>query len=158
MDYRQMPLDKSKSKTVTDYDNIPEQRGGYKQLIQPGDFAFRLPKNMETAWDQFATRIGEQEYQRVSVIFDEEHPLTIIKAPKPVVEANPAIIGEIVKVRINNAERNRARKGDPQALVSDMYYLLFEGLGVDGTKPKENMDWIVALNAQGGKEFVAALT
>ncbi len=160
MDYRQLKLDKSKGKTAVDYEHVPEQRGEFKALLQPGDFLFRLPKNLDLAWaEPFEANVGDKgKFERIAVQFDPEHPLTVVGAPPALRAANPGVIGETVRVRVANAERNRARKGDPAAYVSDMYYLLFEGLGLDGKKPDENMEWIMALNAFAGKEFVAALT
>lgn len=158
MDYRQLVFDKTKGKTLVDYEKVPEQRGEYKPLIQPGDYLFRLPKNLDLAWaEPFEANVGDKgKFERIAVQFDAEHPLTVVGAPPAVKAANPAIIGETVKTRVSNAERNRARKGDPAAYVSDLYYLLVEGLGFVG-KPSENMDWILSLNAYAGKEFVAAL-
>ena len=158
MDYRQMKLDKAKGKTATNYENIPEQRGANVPLIQPGDFLLELPKNIELAWaEPFNTNVGDEQVERVAVQFDPEHPLVIVAAPVLVREADPSIIGQMVRVRVANNERNRARRGDPPALVSDMHYLLFEGLDFSG-KPEENLDWILAMNQQAGKRFVAALT
>jgi hypothetical protein len=160
MDYRSMKLDKDKGKTVVDYENVPEQRGDYKPLLQPGDFLFRLPKNLDLAWaEPFDAKVGDKgTFERIAVQFDAEHPLAVIGAPAALKAANPSVIGETVRCRISNAERNRARKGDPAAYVSDMYYFLFEGMAFDGKKPADNMEWITAVNAQAGKEFVAALT
>jgi hypothetical protein len=149
-DYRTLEL-KDEDKTITDYDHIPEQRGEFKPLVQPGDFLLELPKNIATAWTAFDCTVDEKQVQRVACQFDGEHPLTIVGS------RDPRLVGEWLQLRVSNAERNRARKGDPKALVSDMLYLLREGLGAD-VRPKSNREWIKAMNENAGAQFVASLT
>jgi hypothetical protein len=158
LDYRKLQIDKSKGKTVIDYEKVPEQRGGYKPLVQPGDFLFRLPKNLAEAWaEPFMADVGGTKDERVAVQFDDEHPLTIVKKHPSVAED---AVGQTLRMRISNAERNRAKKGEPQALVSDMYYLVFESFSaeVNGSKPKDNLEWMALLSGLAGKEFVGSLT
>jgi hypothetical protein len=161
LDYRKLQIDKSKGKTVTDYEKIPDQRGGYKPLIQPGDALFRLPKNLAEAWvEPFMADVGGTKDERVAVQFDDDHPLTIVKAHPALLTINPEAVGATLRFRISNAERNRAKKGEPQALVSDMYYLVFESFAseVNGSKPKDNLEWMALMSSLAGKEFVGAIT
>lgn len=149
VDYRQLEL--KDDLTLTNYENIPDQRTEFKPLIQPGDYLFSLPLNIASAWTAFDTTVDGKSVQRVAVQFDSEHPLTVVGAK------DSKLLGEWLQLRISNAERNRARKGDPPAFVSDMLYLLREAFGFTG-KPERNRDWIAALNGFADKQFVAALT
>jgi hypothetical protein len=146
VDYRKLEL-KDDVPTKTDYENIPEQRGGGAPLIPPGRYGFEIPKNVADAWATQDATVG----QRVRVKFDRDHPLVLVKAVK---KSDEPLIGEVWEGGISNAERNRARKGDPERLVSDMTYLLRDGLGSTG-RPSKNREFIEEFNKFAGAQFTA---
>jgi hypothetical protein len=150
-DYRKLELKDEQIKT--DYENIQEQRGGGAPLIPPGRYGFELPKNLAEAWDTFDTGVGDSQakVQRVNVESDRDHPITLVKALR---STDEPLVGEVWTGRISNAERNRARKGDPANYVSDMTYLLRESFE-DFGRYKTNREFINALNAHAGKRFAA---
>lgn len=138
--------------TGVDYDNIPEERGGqFTPPPYPDDYGFKLPGDLKKAWDVFE---DAEKKQWVSLVFDDENPLTISQAK------DADVVGSTVKVRINNKPRNRGKEKIP---VSDMTYLLRvlapaakPGAG-EKDQAKLNTAFIAEMNKHGGKEFVANL-
>lgn len=125
-------------------DEIPEERGGFAPPPYPGSYRFRLPGDMSHLWDKLDAGVGE----RVSMVFDDENPLEITQAK------NPDYVGQTLRVRINNVERNRAKKNEPEVLVSDMTYII-RALSQPNPPPKlkANEDFIAAMKKFGGREF-----
>lgn len=117
----------------------------------PGSYRFKLPSNLSALWDTFDTKIteGGPEVQRVSLIFDKEDPLVIEAAPP----SEKDLVGTPFTVRVNNRERNRAKKSDPPLFVSDLTYLL-RALG-EKTTPKTNQEFITATLKYAGRSFGA---
>ena len=146
MDFRKLAL--KDEKVEVDYENIPEQRTGGAPNLPPGRYIFELPKNLDEAWIVRETGKG----QRVALESDRDHPIVIAQVLK---SQDEPLIGEVWRGSISNAERNRARKGEPERLVSDMTYLLRDGLGDQEAKPKSNKEFIAALNKHAGARFAA---
>lgn len=145
MDFRKLAL--KDEKLDVDYENIPEQRGGGRPNIDPGRYVFELPKNLAEAWVVRETGRG----QRVAIESSRDCPIVLSRALK---SSDEALVGQVWYGSISNAERNRARKGEPERFVSDMTYLLKEGFG-DPATPKSNKEMIVALNKHAGEAFSA---
>lgn len=124
-----------------DFDNLPEQFGGGRELLTPGSYRFRLPstKDLQVVWDKFIASVGE----RINAIFNNEHPLIIVQSPGGTMNDQP------YQTRISNVERAR---GKEKIQVSDMDYLL-KALGFTGKKPTTNAAYAAALVQFGGKEF-----
>lgn len=149
MDYRTLAL--KDDPIATDYENIPEQRTGGRPLIPPGRYVFEIPKDVAAAWVVRETTVAEQKVQRVAVESDRDHPIVLAAVLR---KQDESLVGEVWYGSISNVERNRARKGEPANLVSDMTYLLRDGFK-DQSKPKVNREFIKALNTHAGKRFAA---
>lgn len=137
-----------KKSTIDLPDEIPEERSGFAPPPYPGDYRFKLPQDMGHLWDVMETQNG----QRISLVFDDENPLEITQAK------DPDYVGQNLRVRINNAERNRAKKGEPEVKVSDMTYLI-RALSAPNAPPKtkSNEEFIAAMKKFAGREFGATL-
>lgn len=136
-----------------DFENIPEEFSAAPPPPAPGTYRFKLPAKdrLSLCFETFDSKDaqGNPGPQCVSVNFDSEDPLVITQGKEKV--------GEGFTTKINNRPRNRARKGEPEFLVSDGQYLL---LALDKTARVANYDnknFIAKLVAQGGKEFTADL-
>jgi len=122
-------------------DDLPEV-GGFTPLPQPGAYKFALPADLSGVWDVFDTQKG----QRVRMILDRDHPLTIVASPGN--KSN----GDSFQTRLANAERPR---GKERIEVSDLDYLL-KALG-EKVRPTSNRGYIEALGKHGGGQFAADL-
>lgn len=131
-----------------DFDKMPEQMGSFQDPPQPGPFRFLIPANLSAVWDKVETDNGN----RIAAIFDANNPLLIVQSKGKKYD------GEPFETRISNAERKRGKRDDANAVaVSDMDYLLRDGLGVT-TRPKTNEAYAQALIQHGaGKEFGARI-
>ena len=129
-----------------DFGDMPEQIGSWTPPPQPGKYRLKLPSNLGQVWD--TTEVDGKT--RVVAKFDDDFPMTIVQSPGD--EHN----GEAFKSSVSNVGRNRARKGQPEVLVSDMDYLL-KALG-ETSKPKDNAGYITALQKYAGKDFSVDLT
>lgn len=131
-----------------DFADMPAQRGGFTPLVQPGTYRFKFPV-FDAGAPIFDTIDTRDKGKRLNLIFSEAFALTIIQSPGGT--AN----GQSFDARISNVERNRARTGEPEVLVSDLDYLLRDALGVK-TRPKTNAEYAKAMIANAsGKEFTA---
>ena len=131
-----------------DFADMPDQRGSYAPPLYPGDYRFKLPKltaDMEV-WDKLDTEDGV----RLNVLLLDAAALTVVQSPGGTRD------GESFELRISNQGFNRARKGEPEIRVSDMDYLLRDGLKIT-TKPKTNADYARALIAASEREFTATV-
>lgn len=142
---------KSQPVAEIDYANLPEEFSSAPPPPYPGTYRFKLPgkDSLAVVWQTFDSKNadGGDGPQCVTAVFDKDDPLVITGGSEKV--------GEPFTCRINNRPRNRARKGEPEMLVSDGTYLL---RALDPTKKVKNYDnkgFITAVVAQGGKEFVA---
>ena len=140
---------------------LPEQTGGAGlPTLLPGTHIFRIPVDVvdcistvdAVAYDAAGEPIPDPTdpskaklVQRVQVKFDKDHPLVIVGGSED---------GHPVGTSISNRPRNRARKGEPRILVSDMAYWLRESLKYTGAlnKPAE---WGAAIQWAAGKIFRA---
>jgi hypothetical protein len=122
-------------------DDLP-QFGGWTPPPPPGMYRFRLPTDMQGIWDTFPTP-EKRPPQRVKMILDQEHPLTITQSP------GGKHNGEPFTTRLTNNERKRGRGG--AVVASDFDYLLraFK----ETTKPRSNGEYIKAMQKHAGKEF-----
>jgi hypothetical protein len=138
-------------KLVTpDFDAMPDQRGSFGPIPQPGTYRFKLPTfdAGSPIWDKF-----EQQGQptRLNVVFEDAFALTIVQGPG----GNHQ--GESFAWRVSNMPFNRARKGEAEILVSDLDYLLRDALSLPKA-PTTNVAYAQALIQHGaGKEFTADL-
>jgi hypothetical protein len=141
--------------------SLPEQMGGGgTPPLLPGTSIFRLPTDIiqcvktrdEVQRDEQGNPIADprdptkaQVVQRLSVHFDRDHPLLVVGGEHD---------GTPQTCLISNSPRNRARKGEPRILVSDLAYLLRESLNYKGPLTR-NSEWVAALQAVQGKIFRA---
>jgi hypothetical protein len=128
-------------------DELP-QFGGWQPLLPPGAYRFKLPTDMSGIWDTFPTP-EKRPPQRVKMILDQEHPLTITQSP------GSKLNGEPFTTRLTNNERRRGKRG-AGGQHSDFDYLL-HAFG-DKVKPKTNGDYIKAMQKHAGQEFAADIT
>lgn len=130
-----------------DFDNMPDQRGSFAPPLYPGTYRFKLPVRLSAEleiWDTLTTERGP----RLNVLFQDASGLVIVQSPGGTKD------GEMFETRISAAERNRARRGEAEQLVSDLDYLLRDGLKAT-TRPATNLQYAQALIANAGKEFTA---
>lgn len=129
-----------------DFDQIPEQMGGYRPDPQPGTYLFKLPAKLDAIWDTIETK---DRGTRLNAIFDDANPLEIVQSPGGTLD------GEPFQTRISNVERKRGKRDDPNAVeASDMDYLLRDGLG-EKAKPKTNKQYADTLMKHAGETFKA---
>jgi len=143
---------KADEKVLVDYNQpVPEEFSPAPPPPYPGDYRFRLPKDVTASWAKREVEIveGKGKVERVELVFDSADPLVIVNSPGGKTDDEP------YQCRISNVERNRARKGDPPIYVSDMTYLL-RALG-STAKPAKNAEFVAEMNKYGGREFVAAI-
>ena len=131
---------------TADFANMPEQRGGFTPPLYPGPYRFKLPVMTAASeiWDKLTTDRGD----RLNVLFEGGASLQITQS------VGGAHDGESFETRISAAERNRAKHGEPEQLVSDLDYLLRDAFKVE-TRPKTNLQYAQALIALSGREFTA---
>jgi len=130
---------------IGDPDQVPEQMQPPAPTPQPGRYEFRLPENLAEAWARVDALIGDRPVERVQIQFDSEHPLVISWDPR-----SSDLVGQRMDNRISNVERKRGKDGP---LVSDMFYLLRDGLGAQLRPTMKNSEWIAALNQYAGRFF-----
>jgi hypothetical protein len=128
----------------TNWDEMGEQIQGFKPLLPPGEYEFNLPLSLKDCWsDAFDTKQGKRAALMVDLV------VTNARDQKRV--------GDVRRMRINGAERNRAKKGDPERLVSDLAFFYRDALQ-GKTKPKGFTALAKAVgNEGGGKRFVATV-
>jgi len=132
-----------------DYDNIPDEFTPSAPPLEPGIYTFQLPASLEDGWEIVTRKVRGVEAERVQLVFGRENPLVVIAG------GNGKRVGEPFLTRIANAERNRAKKGEPEVFASDMTYLL-KALG-DTSKPKNNIEYLKAMKKYGGQSFQATI-
>lgn len=125
-------------------DELPEF-GQFQDPPQPGPYRFKLPTDLSAVWDLVDASKTGGKGQRVRMIFDRDHPLTIVKA------ADEKLVGERFDTRISNVERTRGK--DKTIEVSDLDYLL-KALG-EKVRPQTNKQYIETIKKYAGKEFGA---
>ena len=126
-----------------DLAGLPEF-GQFREPPQPGAYRFALPTDLSTLYEPYDTPTKVPP-QRVRVIFDRDHPLTIVQSPQG--RAN----GEPFETRLSNEERPR---GKDKAIVASDWDYLIRALGVK-QKPAGNKAYIQALLPHAGKQFGA---
>lgn len=129
---------------AVDYDNVPDQPGGFTPQPPPGAYRFKLPGDLQNIWEQFDITINDKKVKRLRANFEEVGALTITSSPSGEQDSNS------FRTRISNAERKRNKEG---LMASDMLYLL-RALGDDGAY-KTNLEYAQALAKYAGREFVA---
>jgi hypothetical protein len=138
---------------------LPEQLGGQGlPTLLPGTHIFRIPTNVQELFETYDEVLKDEAgnpladpadptkakiIQRLRVRFDRDNPLVVVGG-----EDNDTP----VTTSISNQPRNRARKGEPRIMVSDLAYLLRESLQYKGPLTK-NSEWVHALTQYGGKIF-----
>jgi len=128
-----------------DLDDLPTF-GSFTPPPPPGAYRFQLPQDLNSIWDLIDVP-DKQPPQRVRATFDRDHPLLIVQSPAG--KSN----GEPFETRLTNNERKRGKGG--AVVASDMDYLL-RALGMKA-KPKNNREYMTAVQAQAGKQFGADL-
>ena len=110
-----------------DYGNLPDQGGAPRPFFQPG--AYRFAFSPLTAANFKAVQ-SEKFGTRVNVRFDGNAPLVVRQSPKGEMDGMP------YETSLSNVPRNRAKKGQPEQLASDLDYLN-RALGV-AARPASN--------------------
>jgi hypothetical protein len=137
------------------WEDVPEQFGSRREMLQPGPYRFKLPPlaalqaAIEDLKDlEIKGKPGKHE-RLVAVLRDDKQAALVI-TQSPQGERN----GEQLSNRLSNVERKRGKVDDPNApFASDMDYLL-QKLGVP-TRPRTNQEYRDALLSVAGKEFGA---
>lgn len=137
-----------------DYNNLPEQGGGFGPLLQPGRYLFGLPSAdqlTDANFDEVDPKPGATwTGKRLKVMFDKNAPLVVRQA------INKDDVGTPYTTTITNIEMKRGKKDDPNApMVSDLDYVN-AALKVT-PRPKTNGDYAKAIvaAAQAGGQFYA---
>ncbi len=141
--------------------SLPEQMGGIGlPPLFPGTHIFRIPQSVAQLIETYDEIVKDAQgnamadpanpqqallVQRIRVRFDKDDPLLVVGSSED---------GHPVATSISNQPRNRARKGEPRILVSDMAYLLRESMKYTGPLTK-NSEWIAALQWAAGRVFRA---
>ena len=128
-----------------DLDDLPIF-GTFTPPPPPGAYRFQLPADLAAVWDLFDAP-DKQPPQRVRVTFDRDHPLLIVQSPGGKSNNEP------FETRLTNNERGRGK--DKAVTASDLDYLL-RALGMK-TKPRNNREYMQAVQAHAGKQFGADL-
>ena len=123
-------------------DNLPEY-GAFAPPPQPGPYKFRLPAALDAIWDVIDVTIRGQVVQRVVAFFEQADQLLIVGSP------GGQYNGDLLRTRLNNAERNRGNGIE----ASDLDYLL-RAFG-EKKRPTTNRGYIDAVSAHAGQEFGA---
>jgi hypothetical protein len=132
-----------------DYDNIGEERKAFAPTLPEADYEFELPSNLANLWDKIELKTGPRAGQeRVTLRFSAEDPLRVVTSK------DASLIGAVWIGSISNVERNRARRGEPERLVSDLGFFVKNALK-DTSKIASQKDLMVAVNKHAGKRFVA---
>ena len=127
-----------------DFDNVGEERAAYAPLLPEADFEFQLPGDLKGLWEISQTAKG----QRVRLQFNGSDPLIVSQAK------DPSLVGSSFTGSISNVERNRARRGEPERVVSDLGLLVRNAL-LSKAKITGQKDLMTEVNKYGGKRFVA---
>lgn len=154
-------LKKEESFELPPEGEVPRQFGEGRTNPYPGKYGFQLPHNIDEVYDRVETKVRDKEVERINANFDSGHPIVILATPSGE-EHNQ---GSTFETRVSNVER--ARDKEKTKFVSDLYYLLVEGLGHDESdlrkklaaakakKSNPNVVWAEALNTHAGETFGA---
>lgn len=129
-----------------DYDNVPEQFGGFTPIPPPGVYRFRLPGDLSNVWEQFEATIKEEKKTRMRANFEGTSALEITHSK------SGEQTGDSFRTRISNAERKRDKEGN---YASDMQYLL-QAFGENGPF-SSSLEMAQALMRHAGQEFLATV-
>jgi hypothetical protein len=135
--------------------DLPEQFGGPRSTLMPGQSTFRLPANLAPLWSEVEMLDGRQtlangqpnptygqKVKRRQLKFDRNHPL--------VVEGGPHH-GEPMTASFSTNPRPRGKKDDPaRPWISDLAYVLDIGFA-DKSRPKTVDALVAQINRYGGK-------
>lgn len=142
---------------ISDWSEVPEQRGPQLPTLPRGDYQFRLPYNLKPEqWIEGELKKEGKEpekYYRVS--FDADLPLEVTATNVAGVEEHALFRGSISTMP---RPRFVGKRGDPPKQVSDAVYLYRDGLkgSTVGFKPNDHKALVAAICKVGaGKEFVA---
>lgn len=135
------PLDPTVLPPDIEMEDIPDEYEGAPPPPQPQRFVLQLPADLSNCWEILECKVQDpakpndpsaqiplsafagDDGKRVALRFDGTDVLQIVgqTAQK---QAQRSYIGEPLYSRISFRERNRAKKNEPQVLVSDMIYLI----------------------------------
>lgn len=133
-----------------DYNNMPDQLGGFTEPPQPGTYRFKFPTRMDDIWEVFEHPNGKPPGKRIRANFDDSHPLTIIQSPSGVYDGDP------FQTRITNAERRRGKADDPTApYISDMDYINRDVWGLQSKPQGGNIGYAQEFMKHAGTEMTA---
>ncbi len=146
--------------------DLPEQMGGVRTVLLPGQSTFRLPGNLEQLWHNVAiddsrpylpsgqinptgplgTRPdgtkGSQKILRKQLKFDRNNPLVVEGGKQD---------GEPMTATFTTNPRARGKKDDPKtAFISDIAYLLDISLQ-DKSRPRSPEEVVATVNRYAGK-------
>jgi len=131
-------------KEDVDFDNLPEQMGGFQDPPQPGSYRFETPKSFTGANFEEYEDEG-RKYLRVK--FDQNAPLRIVQS------VNPDYTDTPFTTRLSNEPRRRG-KGEDAPKASDLDYYI-KAVKHEGARPASNKAWAQAIIASGGKQWGA---
>jgi hypothetical protein len=143
---------------VPDADEVPDQVREFVPTPPPGaGYVLQFPGKDGFGMSEFETTEGpdKKPCKRVKVLFGmgEGEPLTIAGVPMDVDEAQ---IGQPFRWAVTNVGRNRARRGQPTLLVSEMYYLL-KALGTPPQKGWTNKQYAEAMLKLANKYVMSTI-
>lgn len=142
-------------------DELPEERGEFREPPQPGTYRFQLPAAIENCFDiiDVKQRDGDGKvvtdaagnpitYQRVNLVLDGSNALVILQSP------GNKVNGEPFNTRISNIERDRWAGKDLKVKVSDLTYLL-RAMAPEA-RPRTNEEFIqLCLQVLPNRQFTA---
>ena len=133
-----------------DMATMPDEISGTKPAPYPGRYTFQLPP--EFNFEPFEAEKGEEgqrkKVKRLRVVFDDSHPLTIVRASA----LNLDWIGHAVKIRVSN---NEYPSGDDKLMVSELGFLLKKGLGEILPAKAGNFEYAQAIASHANQKFDA---
>lgn len=135
-----------------DFATMPDQRGSFGSLLQPGTYRFKFPIFDANApiWDSLDAPTGRSG-KRINLKFEDAFALTVVQSPGSVHN------GESFEARFSNREFNQARKGEPDYFVSDLDFIFRDVLKLP-LPAKTNAQYAqFAIQSLSGKEMTADL-
>lgn len=136
-----------------DFNLMPDQRGSFGPLPQPGTYRFKFPlfDAGSPIWDSMDAPTGRPGTKRINLKFEDAFALTIVQSPGNVHN------GETFEARFSNREFNQAWQGEEAYYVSDLDYIFRDVLRLP--KPATNNQQYAqfAIQSLAGKEMTADL-
>lgn len=140
-----------KEPEISDWNDVPEQRGPSIPTLPRGKYRFRIPHNLTPdRWKEDKDKLEVMHYR---LPFDADFPLEVTATNVPGLEEHPLFRGSI---STRPRPRFVGKRGDPPKYVSDAVYLYkdaLKGPQINIKDDKAVRDGICKIGA--GKEFLA---